>query len=222
MFSWSSDAPVTRQSAAARASSPLAAALESPPVGEEGQGLRPGSRDDFDRLYLACHPRLVRTLAGVLGDLDAAEDCTQEAFVRAWRAWPRWRPEAPVEAWLYRIALNVAFSYRRRRQLRQLAGRMLPFGAAVADPEETAVSPLRDALRRLPPKEAAAVLLRHYHGYSRAEAARILGLTERAVSLRLARARVILLRELGETWQTGRTLHPEVAAAVANDREARR
>ncbi len=87
-------------------------------VGEPLDGLRPGSRVDFDRLYLAMHPRLVRTLTAVLGDPAAAEDCVQEAFVRAWRAWPRWRPEAPVEAWMYRIALNVSFSHRRRTPAR--------------------------------------------------------------------------------------------------------
>jgi RNA polymerase sigma-70 factor (ECF subfamily) len=168
--------------------------------------LRPGSREDFDRLYLACHARLVRTLTGVLGDPAAAEDCAQDAFVRAWKAWPRWRPEAPVEAWLYRIALNVAFSYRRRQKLHELAERALRLGGTVRDPQGG--DRLRDVLAKLPAKEAAAVMLRHYHGYSRAEVAQMLGLTERAVSMRLARARTILIRELGddEEW-SGRRLH---------------
>jgi RNA polymerase sigma-70 factor (ECF subfamily) len=188
-------------------------------VGEGLSGLRPGSREDFDRLYLETHPRLVRTLTAVLGDAATAEDCVQEAFVRAWKAWPRWRPEAPVEAWLYRIALNVSFSQRRRLKLRQMTERLLRPSLGRTD-VRVAASPLREALAKLPPRETAAVMLRYYHGYSRAETAEILGLTERAVSLRLARAQVILVRELGEDWADNRPLHPAVGSRVPVDRDS--
>jgi RNA polymerase sigma-70 factor (ECF subfamily) len=187
-------------------------------VGEGLSGLRPGSREDFDRLYLETHPRLVRTLTAVLGDAASAEDCVQEAFVRAWRAWPRWRPEAPVEAWLYRIALNVSFSHRRRAKLRQVTERILRPGLGRVDVRVSA-SPIRDALAKLPPREAAAVMLRYYHGYSRAETAQILNLTERAVSLRLAKAQAILVRELGEDWTDDRALHPVAPSGVIRDEE---
>jgi RNA polymerase sigma-70 factor (ECF subfamily) len=186
-------------------------------VGEGLTGLRPGSREDFDRLYLETHPRLVRTLTAVLGDAAAAEDCVQEAFVRAWKAWPRWRPEAAVEAWMYRIALNVAFSYRRRARLRQVTERLLRPGLGRADVRMSA-SPLREALTKLPAREAAAVMLRYYHGYSRAETAQILGLTERAVSLRLSRAQAILIRELGEDWASP-ALHPAGGSSVSREED---
>src|SRR5438270_1776694 len=80
---------------------------------------RPGDRSDFDRLYQASYPRLVRTLFALLGDVAAAEDCVQDAFVQAYKAWARWRPDAPAEAWLHRIALNQAHSYRRRQRIRE-------------------------------------------------------------------------------------------------------
>jgi RNA polymerase sigma-70 factor, ECF subfamily len=187
-------------------------------VGEALSGLRPGNREDFDRLYLETHPRLVRTLTAVLGDPAAAEDCVQEAFVRAWKAWPRWRPEAAVEAWMYRIALNVAFSHRRRQKVRQVTERLLRPSLGRAD-VRIASSPLRQALAMLQPREAAAVMLRHYHGYSRAETAAILGLTERAVSLRLERARAVLVRELGEDWSDNRSLHPVAGSVVPMDED---
>ena len=187
-------------------------------MGEGLSGLRPGSREDFDRLYLATHPRLVRTLTAVLGDPAAAEDCVQDAFVRAWRAWPRWRPEAPVEAWLYRIALNVAFSHRRRVRLRQVTERLLRPSLGRTDARVRA-SPLREALAKLPAREAAAVMLRYYHGYSRAETAEILGLTERAVSLRLSRAQAILVRELGDDWAENRSLHLMTGSGVTRSED---
>jgi RNA polymerase sigma factor (sigma-70 family) len=114
---------------------------------------------------------------------------------------------------LYRIALNVAFSHRRRVRLRQMAERLLRPSLGRADARVVS-SPLREALAKLPPREAAAVMLRHYHGYSRLETARILGLTERAVSLRVARAQAILLAELGEDWADGMQLHSLVGSRV--------
>ena len=81
---------------------------------------RPGNRDDFDRLYRENYPRLLRTLYAITGDAAAAEDCVQEAFVKAWRAWPRFRPERAPEGWLHQIAVNTAISYRRRAKLRSV------------------------------------------------------------------------------------------------------
>jgi RNA polymerase sigma-70 factor, ECF subfamily len=193
----------------------LAAASGDAGEVDAGTGLRPGSRADFDRLYLACHPRLVRTLTGILGDVSAAEDCTQDAFVRAWKAWPRWRPEAPAEAWLYRIALNVAFSHRRRQKLGYLVDRVLSRSTQDLDPGLVVRPDIAEALKKLPAREVAAVMLRHYHGYSRKEVAEMLGLTERAVSLRLSRARATLVQELGEEIKNRPRLHPGDGPAVS-------
>jgi RNA polymerase sigma factor (sigma-70 family) len=80
----------------------------------------PGSKSDFDRLYRSAYPRVFRTLSAILGEPQAAEDCAQDAFVQAFRAWDRWRPDAPAEAWVHRIAINRAISYRRSLKLRSV------------------------------------------------------------------------------------------------------
>src|SRR5258708_37167185 len=94
-------------------------------MGAEGEAtstaLRPGNRDDFDRLYRENYPRLLRTLYAITGDAAAAEDCVQEAFVKAWRAWPRFRPERAPEGWLAQIAVHTPISYRRTAKLRAVA-----------------------------------------------------------------------------------------------------
>ena len=63
-----------------------------------GAAYRPGSRDDFDRLYQTAYPRVYRTLAAILADPAEAEDCAQDSFVQAFQAWARWQPTAPAEA----------------------------------------------------------------------------------------------------------------------------
>src|ERR1700693_4737421 len=77
---------------------------------------RPGNADDFARLYQRSWGRLVASLTAITGGRVAAEDCAQEACERALRAWPGWTPAAPAEAWLQRIAINVAINYRRRER----------------------------------------------------------------------------------------------------------
>jgi len=115
-------------------------------------------------------------------------------------AWPRWRPDAPVEAWLHRIALNAAHSHRRRQRLREVGEVVRRLGRP-ADPPDPAAqaerSVLVEALRRLPQALAAAVVLRHYHGYTNREIAVSLGVSERTVGSRLRQGLSRLQAQLG-------------------------
>lgn len=133
---------------------------------------------------------------GILRDREAAEDCAQETFVRAYRAWKRWKPEAPPEAWLHRIALNVAASYRRKERRRGLGAILRRGEPPPTDLDTHGASELLVALRRLPPRDAALIVLRHHHGYSNREIAAALGIPESTISSRLAAAKRKLQREL--------------------------
>jgi RNA polymerase sigma-70 factor (ECF subfamily) len=151
----------------------------------------PGSAEDFDRLYRIAYPRVFRTLVAILADPAEAEDCAQDAFVHAFKAWTRWRPDAPAEAWVHRIAVNAAISHRRRARLRSVGELLRRLGrpAHGADPADIATQPdLLGALRVLPPKLSAAIVLRHYHGYNNREIAAALGVSERTVGTRLRQA----------------------------------
>src|SRR5207302_2707880 len=120
---------------------------------------RAGVLEDFDRLYEETYPRLFGTLVTLLRDRAAAEDCVQEAYLRAFRAWARWRPDAPAEAWLHRIAINVAVSHRRKERLRAVGEVVRRLGVpAEADPTESSTPELLRELRELPPKQAAALV----------------------------------------------------------------
>jgi RNA polymerase sigma-70 factor (ECF subfamily) len=135
----------------------------------------------------------------MLRDRAAAEDCAQDAFERAYKAWKSWRPDAPAEAWLHRIAINVAINAQRRARLQEAGEVLRRLGRPrlAADPAAVAErSELVTALRTLPPKQAAAIVLRHFHGYSNREIAISLGVPERTVASRLAAARMRLRERL--------------------------
>jgi RNA polymerase sigma-70 factor, ECF subfamily len=194
-------------------------AIDPAPVPEQYE---PGSRDDFDRLYRSAYPRVFRTLVAILADPAEAEDCAQDAFVHAFKAWNRWRPDAPAEAWIHRIAVNLAISYRRRAQLRSVGELLRRLGRPLhgADPAEVATQPdLLGALRAIPPKLAAAIVLRHYHGYNNREIAAALGVSERTVGSRLRQAGERLREALGEMTPHAFSLDAGRALSSRKDRE---
>jgi RNA polymerase sigma-70 factor (ECF subfamily) len=160
---------------------------------------KPGSVEDFDRLYQSSFNRVLYTIYGVLGDRAAAEDCTQDAFVRAFKAWKAWKPDAPAEAWLHRIAINVAYNHLRQRRMREVGELVRRLGrpAPGEDPAKLAQGgDLFRALRKLPPDQAAAVVLRHHHGYTNREIAFALGAPESTIASRLAKGKQRLREEL--------------------------
>jgi RNA polymerase sigma factor (sigma-70 family) len=190
----------------------------SPDRGQETY--QPGLREDFDRLYRNAYPRVYRTLVVILGDPDEAEDCAQDAFVKAFQAWKRWRPDAPAEAWIHRIAVNRAISYRRTARLRSVAEILRRLGrpAASTDPAHVATRPdLLTALRAIPPKLAAAIVLRYYHGYNNREIAAALGVSERTIGTRLNQAAARLRPLLEESRPSAFSL--DAAAALSSEQD---
>jgi len=166
----------------------------------ETERYKPGSAEDFERLYRNTYRRILGTLVTLVRDVAAAEDCAQETYERAFRAWATWRPDAPVEAWLHRIAINVAISDRRYQRLRQVGELVRRLGHPSPGPDPALVaehSVVVQAMKKLPPKQAAVLVLRHYHGYSNREIAAALGVPEQTVASRLAAARNHLQAVLG-------------------------
>jgi RNA polymerase sigma factor (sigma-70 family) len=78
----------------------------------------PSGADRFRALYAANHDRVYRLLGRVAGRQDA-EDLTQIVFTKAARALPRFRGDARISSWLYRIAANVAADWLRGRTARE-------------------------------------------------------------------------------------------------------
>jgi RNA polymerase sigma-70 factor (ECF subfamily) len=184
-------------------------------IGEPAR-YRPGNEADFERLYQASYGKILSTLAAVLGDRAAAEDCAQDAFERAFKKWDAWQPVAPAEAWVHRIAINTAVSYQRKMRLREVGEVIRRIGrpGVAPDPQEQVEHhDLADAIAKLPPKQAAAIVLRHYHGYTNRAIAQALGIPERTVASRLGAAKERLRATLKHSY-TEQAEQSELKAAA--------
>jgi Sigma-70 region 2 len=122
--------------------------------------------DDFDAFYAASYHRVLKQLVLVRGDLAGSEDVVQEAFARASVRWERLRRYELPEAWVRRVALNLAAQAARRlrRQARALLRLSPP--PAVAELEAAEVD-LANALRALSLGQRQVVVLHYLAGARR-------------------------------------------------------
>lgn len=162
----------------------------------------------FRELYEREYAAVYRSVRAIVLDSGAAEDLTQEAFVKAYRARHGYRPTAPVGAWLHRIAVNTAISYLRRQKLARLLPVRLYTPASNTEYEAAdARSVVEQALAELSPKLRAVVALHYFQGYTRDEIAQALGIPSGTVASRLAKAIATMRRKLGDQKpDTGRLL----------------
>src|SRR6476661_857697 len=154
------------------ASPALPAPARSYPVSDDVELVaraRSGDAVAFERLFERYHAPILNYLHRMVGDRALAEDLTQDAFVKAYRALPNTRPDLAFKAWIYRIATNTAISHLRRRKLVRWVPFMRGQDHASGETVERTVGRRHDveqALALLPKHYAAALLLRHYQGLS--------------------------------------------------------
>jgi RNA polymerase sigma-70 factor (ECF subfamily) len=187
-----------------------------------------GDRAAFQELYEAHAPAVMSLLYHLTHDRGLAEDLTQETFLRAWRAAPRWKPRAPVRTWLMTIARRRGWDEGRRRRLRRAVwGTSLPGGRGL--PETSAIDPgrspaegaeallerqeeasrARDLVRALPPRLRIVFVLVRLLGTDPDEAARIVRVPAGTVKSRLhaaeARLRAAMEVSAGLRGKGGRS-----------------
>jgi RNA polymerase sigma-70 factor (ECF subfamily) len=149
---------------------------------------------DFDEFYAGNYGRFVVQLYAVTGSLPDAEDAVQEAFARASVHWGRVRGYELPEAWVRRVALNVAFTgLRRARRRMEALTRAAP---PLAPPLPGASLELVEALGRLPPQFRQVLVLYYLADLPVERVAGELGIAVGTAKSRLARARDALARQL--------------------------
>jgi RNA polymerase sigma-70 factor (sigma-E family) len=151
-------------------------------------------------LYLRFAPSALRFAFFLTGDREVARDLVQDAFVRVAGRFAHLRSLGGFEAYLRRTIVNLHTSRLRRLRterayLERERGRA-PAGPAETDPLER--QRLWLALRELPPRQRAAVVLRYYEDLSEVEAAEVLGCSPGALNQLVVRAMATLRTTLGD------------------------
>lgn len=159
-----------------------------------------GDRRAFGELVRSHREGVVNVVYRMCGDSNLAEDAAQEAFIRAWKHLPNYRPRSPFRNWLYRIATNAARDVlRRERETVDVDD--LPLVSSSVGPEETVERTERgervqQAVLALPTASRTVLVLREYEGLSYREIADTLSIPIGTVMSRLNYARKLLRESL--------------------------
>lgn len=165
--------------------------------------MRVSERDVMREVYETFAPRIRRFLHGLLGDLSAADDWTQETFARAFTRRSAAGEGEPIAPWLFGIARNVSLEIRRARRRDGPRDAFLAPEPAACGPspeawvmgQQLAGAALR-ALAKLPEERRAALLLRVDHALSYEEVAAAMGWSVAKAKIEVHRARLVLRAEL--------------------------
>lgn len=156
---------------------------------------RRGDPAAFEEVVRATYRQVYTQAFRLVGDPQEAEDVSQEAYLRVFRAVSGFREEAKFETWLYRIVANAAMNHLSKRSR---------FGDVLAEPEDERLdqvathrpaeevadrAALAEALGSLSDSARAVVVLKDVYGLSCLEIGEIVGASEGAVKVRLHRAR---------------------------------
>jgi RNA polymerase sigma-70 factor (ECF subfamily) len=154
----------------------------------------------FERLYREHVGRVYGLCLRMTRDPAMAEDCTQEAFINAWKALARFETRSSLATWLHRIAVNVALAKRRKASVVLEStsdddGEVIESDWTLETPLE--VNEIEAAIERLPEGARDVLVLHALYGYSHLETAEMLGVAEGTCKAQLHRARGLLRDKLG-------------------------
>lgn len=168
-----------------------------------------GERSAFSSLIARHKGPLHGYIRRYVKNPEDAADILQDSFVSAWRALPGYDPGRPLDVWLRRIALNKCRDHGRRASVRSVISGLFDSGGreveAIRDPgaggeagliARQEVQALEMALAALPHGLRDPLVLTALEGLSQAQAGAVLGLSAKAVEVRVYRARVKLAAAL--------------------------
>jgi len=151
-----------------------------------------GDSRAFDLLVLKYQSRVASLVARFVNDAAEVEDVTQEAFIKAYRALPKFRGESAFYTWLYRIASNTAKNYLVSKGRRPSAD--ADVGRDSEPPENSYLGrelaqAVTEVLESLPEELRMALTLREFEGLSYEEIAEVMECPVGTVRSRIFRAR---------------------------------
>lgn len=174
------------------------------------------NKPPFDEVIDRYYDKVKNLAFRLMGNREEAEDLAQEVFIHAYQAYDRFRGDAEVFTWLYRITVNLAKNrYKQLQREREHRWEILPEeleeeeeDAESFEWEDVKLSPetlldqkelaeaIQKAIDELPEDQRITLVLRDIEGLSYQEIARLQGCTVEAVKSRLFRARSTLRKKL--------------------------
>jgi RNA polymerase sigma-70 factor, ECF subfamily len=170
---------------------------------------------EFDEFYSASYRRVCGQVFAMIGSVEEAQDCTQEAFAKAWAHRHTLDRSGHPEAWVRTVAYRMAVSrWRRVQRSHRRPDRAVSPGLTAAAPSVAPVA-VTEALRQLPEDQRRVIVLHHIGDLSVREIAAELRVPEGTVKARLSRGRARLRTLLDET--SGCEPRPEARRKEGSD-----
>lgn len=166
--------------------------------------VRAAEAESFLAYYERDRLRLVGLAYMLTGSHWVAEDLVQDALAEAYRRWDTVRDYPSVEAWVRTVLVNKSRS--RFRKVRSETKALTKLGALPAGIEEPpeGTSEIWRTVRKLPRRQAQAIVLQYWEGYTVAQIAEILGVTSETAKTHLKRARSTLATQLANVDEDAR------------------
>lgn len=184
---------------------------------------REGDRHARHELYQRTCDRIYRLVLKMTGNRDDAFDVAQNVYLRAFEQIHRFQGRSSLFTWLYRIAVNEALQFLKRRNRTKARGTDAALDAR-PDPDVDARTTrwdINEALAALNPQDMAILLLRYHEERDYREIGRIIGCPPGTVGSRLNRARKRLRERLGKSYDLGEAAtcpeHPMEGREIAAD-----
>lgn len=170
-----------------------------------------GDKRAFDLLVIKYQHKILGLVSRYVRDTSEVQDVTQEAFIKAYRALPRFRGDSAFYTWLYRIAINTAKNYLMAKSRRPPGSDIdledaeyFESATALKDIEtpenqlfgEELKTVVNKAISQLPEDLRTAVTLREFDGLSYEEIANVMGCPVGTVRSRIFRAREAIDKQL--------------------------
>jgi len=159
-----------------------------------------GDETAFRTLYLEHAGRVHALCLRLAGETGAAEELTQDVFIRVWEALPSFRGESALSSWIHRLAVNVFLGERRstvRRERRVFTtGGPEELETVGRRPQDATRIDLERAIAGLPKGARTVFVLHDVEGYQHGEIARMIGVAEGTCKAQLVRARRLLREAL--------------------------
>jgi len=170
-------------------------------LADEATLIRQAQRSDqraFEALYRLHIDKVYGICLRMTGNVSEAEDCAQDAFIRAWHKLDKFRSDSAFSTWLHRIAVNCVLG--RMRKSKREHDRIMVV-AENARPTTTSgengeLRDLSDAVDKLPRGARNVFILHAVYGYSHDETGEMLGIATGTSKAQLHRAKRLLVQQL--------------------------